>query len=52
MTSLALRFHSSTMSFIPQRQERRIDKAMHEIRIRISRRRFKQNVRALLARIR
>lgn len=51
MSYATLRHYDITLAFIPTRRERHINKAMRRLRIRASRRRFKQMSRAFIRRI-
>lgn len=50
MSTPLLRYHNSTLSFLPKRRNRKIQDLFHLLRIRASRRRVKQTVRMMFVR--
>ena len=49
MSTLTLRYHATALSFIPHRRDREVSKAVRQLRVRISRRRFKQALRSAIS---
>ncbi len=51
MSTTTLRHYDATFAFVPLRGARRAERARRRMRLRLSRRRFRQLTRALLTRV-
>jgi len=51
MSTATLRYYDMTLGFVPFRQERELERSLNRLRLRVSRRRFKQAVREMLSRM-
>ncbi|MBI4592538.1 hypothetical protein HY733_03780 [Candidatus Uhrbacteria bacterium] len=50
MSTTTLKYHINTLAFLPRQKDKRIVKGLRALKIRTSRRRFKQAIRQMIDR--